>query len=358
MPTPTPLHAPRHGWVMLVLAVLLRSGELRAESAALGRPTIVGVEVELRDCGSMVGEELRRIVAAELGPEVRVGLRTTDSASGAPGEVRRVRSDAADVVVTCEPNLVRMEVLDSVTGKRLVRHLDLRRYAASARPRLLGVSVAELVAASWVELAAHQQAPVRPVEARGSERSRDMAVRVAEDTLLPPPTWDVEPSIGGRRLDQGRLTVLGGALALNRSQRGWLAYGGDLTLEGGSSAVSLGRVGAMLGSLGASVRLRQELAILRFEAGVGARIGFVRFQGTPDARGVNAVGETAVLPWGGPLALVRVAVAPVRRLTLTGSFEAGLATLAAEARVAGAAAVAVDREWLGLKFGVGVLFDG
>jgi hypothetical protein len=359
MPTSTPLHAPRHGWLVLVLAVLLHSGELRAESAAAGHPTIVGVDIELRDCVSMAGEELRRIVAAELGPEVHVGLHATESASGnSPAEVRQIRSDAADVVVTCERNLVRMEVLDSVTGKRLVRHLDLRRYAASARPRLLGVSVAELVAASWVELAAHQQAPVRPVEARGSERSRDMAVRVAEDTLLPPPTWDVEPSIGGRRLDQGRLTVLGGALALNRSQRGWLAYGGDLTLEGGSRAVALGRVGVTVGSLGASVRLRQELTILRFEAGLGARLGFVRFQGTPDDRGVNAVGESAVLPWGGPLALVRVAVAPVRRLTLTGSFEAGLATLAAEARVAGAAAVVLDREWLGLRFGIGVLFDG
>jgi hypothetical protein len=359
MPTRTPPRARRHSWVVFVLAVLARSGELRAEPAVEQSTALVGVEVELRNCPSITGKELRRIVAAELGPEVRVGVHVPESASGDTGvDVHWVRPDVAGVVVVCSRNVVRVEVLDAVTGKRLVRHLDLARYPASVRARLLGVSVAELIAASWIELAARKRPELRPMEARGSEQSRAAAAGVAEHTLLPLPTFEVEPGLGARTLDQGRLTVLGGAIAFSRNQRGWLAFGGDLTMESGSDGVSLGRVGVTLGSLGGSVRLRQELAMLRFEAGLGARVGFVRFQGTASDREANAAGRTAVLPWAGPVALVRLGVAPARRLVLTGSFEAGLATLAAEARVGGAAETAVDGEWLGLRIGLGVLFDG
>jgi hypothetical protein len=351
MPPRTPPRARRYRSVVFVLALLVRSGELRAEPTAQQSGALVGVEVELRDCTSMTGKELRRIVAAELGPEVRVEVHVPESASGdAAVDVHWGRPDAAGVVVVCSQNVVRVEVLDAVTGKRLVRHLDLAR--------LVGVSVAELIAASWIELAARKRAELRPIEARGSEQSRAAAAGVAEHTLLPAPTFEVEPGLGARRLDQGRLTVFGGALAFSRNQRGWLAFGGDLTLESGSDGVSLGRVGVTLGSLGGSVRLRQELAMLRFEAGLGARLGFVRFRGTASDREGNAAGRTAVMPWGGPVALVRLGVAPARRLVLTGSFEAGLATLAAEARVGGAAETAVDREWLGLRIGLGVLFDG
>jgi hypothetical protein len=70
------------------------------------------------------------------------------------------------------------------------------------------------------------------------------------------------------------------------------------------------------------------------------------------------LGQKATLPWAGPFAAVRAGLALGARTELCGRFEAGFASLAAEALVNGEPELVIEREWLGFGLGVGFLFDG
>src|SRR6187455_2396577 len=108
------------GALSALLAALGSAASVRAESKSPAPPGIVEVELDATACPSIASDELRRIVGAELGPEVMVVARAPGSA---PAE--KARTDAAVVTVACDARLARLEVLDPLSGKRLVRHVDL-----------------------------------------------------------------------------------------------------------------------------------------------------------------------------------------------------------------------------------------
>jgi hypothetical protein len=342
------------GALSVLLAALGSTANARAESKSSAPPAVVEVELDATACPAIASDELRRIVGAELGPEVVVVARAPGAAAA-----EKARTDVAVVTVACDQRLARLEVLDPLSGKRLVRHVDLERYAAGARSRVLGVAIAELLAASWIELTSHARGSVRPVEARASESSRVVARDVAEKTYRPPSAWALEPSLAVRQVSDAELSAYGGGVGFSRVQWGWLVLGGDLAIESGNARVSSGSIDALLVSAGASLRLRQELDVFRFEAGIGARYGIVHFRGVPGEEGDPPPhGQKATLPWAGPFAAVRAGLALGARTELCGRFEAGFATLAAEALVSGQPELVIEREWLGFGLGVGFLFDG
>src|ERR1700742_836714 len=157
-------------------APLLAAIALSASRGAVARNAL-SVELELAPCVANDAAGLGRVVQAELGSAIAVSAEPETEAPQTP------RADVARVRVTCEDALIELEVQDPVTGKKLSRHLQIPPDLAAARARVLGLSIAELVAASWIELSETRTAPVKVVDATASRDTRSAALVAAERGL-------------------------------------------------------------------------------------------------------------------------------------------------------------------------------
>jgi hypothetical protein len=88
-------------------------------------------------------------------------------------------------------------------------------------------------------------------------------------------------------------------------------------------------------------------------AGLGARGGGVWLNGTP-APSSAAVGGAVRGPWWGPVVVLDGSAVLRQRLVLEVNIEAGRVLLPVLASVQGAEPVAVDGNWIGVTFGVGI----
>lgn len=80
----------------------------------------------------------------------RIDVSTPESPSGPPA-LARVRMEFEPCAR--RPRALAIDIDDAVTHKRVARVISVRDIAAEARPRALALAVAELLRASWVELA-------------------------------------------------------------------------------------------------------------------------------------------------------------------------------------------------------------
>ncbi|HEY8090105.1 MAG TPA: hypothetical protein VIF09_19725, partial [Polyangiaceae bacterium] len=282
-----------------VLALLLARGSARAQPSDPPRPRIeLAIEPS---CGGLSPAEVRRIASIELRSEA------VDAPVHDEGTTR--------AELSCEGELARIRVLDPLTGKTLARNIALGSVAATARSRLLALAVAELVAASWIELetnptpAAVPVAPVVRTEDRAAAREvvREKVVTPPPATapspprLEGPPAWRLTGELGLRWLavDTDPLVGLGARLVMDPLRTVGLEL--DLLGEHSATSSSLGAVALDSLSVGAVVRLRHELGPFTFHGGPGARLGFVRISGAPGSA-ATAVGNTVDGAWGAPLA--------------------------------------------------------
>jgi hypothetical protein len=254
--------------------------------------------------------------------------------------------------------LIRLDVLDPVSGKTLVRHLDLSGSDPSTRTRLLALSAAELVAASWIELTARPAARSQIVEAKASPGARDTAVNAARKALAPPSFYRIDAIASAQRSGSTDLLTLGGGIGGSWVHGGWQVVGGDLRLESGSADVSLGTIRTMLVSASGSLRIRKRLGWVAVEGGLGVRGGLAYMRGIPAEITPRPDATSATLPWWGPMIMLRVEASIAERVAFVMGLEAGRVIYAAGGRSGGRTELAIENQWVGVTLGPALTLGG
>jgi hypothetical protein len=271
------------GWLAALLALGLSAGasEARAEAQA--------VALVVPDCLGTLGDDVKRLVALELSPRLRVIEK-------GPG------SDVLTASVRC-PAQGPLELIvdDPERATALRSELDLARTAPRARTRLLALSLAELIATSKLE---------QPARAR-----------VPEPEPPKPPKPDAEQA----ELDSDTDTELETDAARQASWFVWLGPGFSFF---GAPKTPL---------FGADVGGAYRLGPLSLQAELAARWGEATF--------VDA--EVALQSFSAALALAPVLELGSLELQLGAGLRAGYAKLEASPRRANLKAGAVDGAWLG-----------
>ncbi|HEX4351702.1 MAG TPA: hypothetical protein VHZ95_02285, partial [Polyangiales bacterium] len=108
------------------------------------------VTTRVDPCVPIDRDSFDRVLAIELGTSIDYG---GDSGGD---------SDVTTVSLSCTAEGIELQVEDAVTRKSMRRVIDLTPVEASARSRLLALTVAEFVVASWVELRLPARAPLVP----------------------------------------------------------------------------------------------------------------------------------------------------------------------------------------------------
>ena len=120
------------------------------------------VQLEIDPCIVAPADEIRRVVAVELGALVDDGNDTN--------------ADRTHVTVACQDGAVALRVDDPITGKSLARTIELASTLPVARGRLVALAIVELVSASWTELELNPTPRVQPRGQRSSAAARDAAL--------------------------------------------------------------------------------------------------------------------------------------------------------------------------------------
>ena len=137
-----------------VLASLSGAGAAAAQSPAQ-------VQLTVDACVAAPRSEIERLCALELGAQ--------------PLPPTVISSDATRLLVTCRERLILLQVDDPVTGKTTQRLINVGRLAPPGQARLLALALAELVTASWVELALSPKPQVPSAQALATPVARRAA---------------------------------------------------------------------------------------------------------------------------------------------------------------------------------------
>jgi len=323
------------GLVLLVLLVLLPG---RHASAAPDKHPLVYLELDA--CLDVPREEVRRLIALELGAVAEFA----DTKAG----------DRTRVAALCQGGLIELRVDDPITGKALQRTIDLSE-APRARARLLALAMVELVSTSWTELETNPEPQVPPVGPRGSAESRHAAEQVVRTQSERSAFRRLRlVAFGGGQAFFSGPGVLGGAgLRLAKDHPLHLGWVADVQAHHGTATASLGTVAVDTVSFGAALVVHQAWSRLGLHVGIGLRGGAVRLDGTPRNAEV-AVGQSGWAAWGGPMAQVSLGVVATRRLLFELGVESGFVVSSVGGLVAGVRELSLGGAWIGFQLGVGI----
>lgn len=240
-------------------------------------------------------EQFHRLLAIELGTSIQY----SPDAAQAP--------DGATVRVSCGANAIDLSLSDSVTRKSMTRSVELPQVEIAARTRLLALTVAEFVVASWVELQLAQP-PIEPVGPRVAPEVTQRATQAARQRLpvAPPAAVEVRWLLGA----SGDLLLFSGGLLPQLSLHAELrplpalSVGVAFGVAHGSwdarwPSVSVGKAQLTSSSGRAGLAYVTGLGPVELQLGAGARLGLVHMAGWSSQIGVVAVELYA--PWGGPV---------------------------------------------------------
>lgn len=279
-------------------------------------------------------EQFHRVLAIELGTSIEY----SPGAAKAP--------DGAMVRVTCNDSGVVLLLDDNLTHKSMQRQVELPQLEVSARTRLLALTVAEFVVASWVELHL-AQAPGLPSAGPPLPPAAAQAVKQAVKTHLPEPepgegersryetTWQLGVSFDPIMFTRGTDYVPQGSLRLEQHPSLHLVINVVLTLGHADWPVSypssmlIGRAALTTTSARAGLAYREELGSFDLTAGLGVRVGVVHMAG--QTLFPELLGKTRYFPWAGPVLTLGGAVRAGEHVRLLLELEVGYATLAAQA---------------------------
>jgi hypothetical protein len=302
--------------VVVAAAVGFAAG---ADAGELGRAR-PPVELELAACLEDVRAAIERAVQVELGdPPVE-------------GDARAVTVRVECATDGLDAGVV-LEVRPPDSPRRYRYALDWRAQPPDARPRLIGLAVAEAVDASRIELTAVPEPPPgHPIAARRAAAASDWSIALA----------------GARRAFSGAngVDLLGVGLQPVRRLSAHLAVSADLAAEATTVLTASGSVAVL--SVSSSPRIAVRSAgRLHGELGVGARIGVVRMRG--DALpGSQLAGGTQVRPWLGPAVDLAVGLEVTPRASLRAGIELGVVATGATARDLGKPVAAIAGAWTSL----------
>jgi hypothetical protein len=270
---------------------LLIVGLWVAGAGSAGAQPTDAVQLDLPDCGGVSGAEVRRLVALELAPRP---VLKPDSLAPATTQGR----------LECTPEGARITVSGVVSDPPLRLEVGLTELAPAARPRLLALALAELIATSRHE---HSQPPTAAEPAaRPTRISLHVwlalgAVRAAEPAVL-------SPALG-----------VGAALRLD-----WFALAADLRVDRGERETSPAQVVLETLSLGGAPSWRAGGRSWQLLLGPGLRAGYARMRG--EARRADLEGQTLSGFWLGPCLAASFELAFVHRWAARIGAEAGYVT--------------------------------
>jgi hypothetical protein len=232
-----------------------------------------------------------------------------------------------------------VEVRPPGNPRRYRYALDWRAQPPDARPRLIGLAVAEAVDASRIELIAVPEPPIALGPAPGRLDATGHA-RAAAD-------WRIAVT-GVRRSfsAQAGVDLLGAGLIAARRVSPHLALSADLLTETATVLTASGAVSVLSGSSAPRIAVHVGGRV-HGELGAGARVGIVRMRGEA-LPGSQLTGTSQVRPWLGPAADLAVGVDVTPRLSLRASAEIGVVASGAIARDFGAPAAALAGSWISL----------
>jgi hypothetical protein len=315
-------------------------GALLAVSApARAQHPLVRLDVA---CAEADADELRRIARVEL----RALL--VDGTAG---------PDLTHVRVVCKDGLAALTVDDPLTGKSLRRVVVLAGAAPAVRPRLLGLAVAELVAASWIELALNPAPALPPAEPPPSPAAKAAGGSVARmrlgggaGTWSP---WSLRAlgAFGLTGFTSGPV-LLGGGVRLSKDLPAHLALSVDLMFVHRSEAVSLGRVATDIITTAPALVARLRVGPVDLCGGVGFRVGGVRLTGSPTDP-MTARGDSLAAAFYGPMLTVSSSVKLWRFLILEVAGEVGWMIRPIGGLVAHQREVSLEGAFLGFQLGLG-----
>jgi hypothetical protein len=305
-------------------------------------------------CVPIDPDQFHRVLAIELGTSIEY----SPTAAQQPG------GTLVRVVCTSE-GAVQLQLEDSLTRKSMQRVVELPAADLPTRSRLLALSVAEFVVASWVELRLSAQAPLTPA----GPPAPDAAARRASDlaaTRLPAsdwlgvesarPRWILGISVEAMAFAKGAHLLP--QLSLHLEQR----PSPHLALE---LALSLGHASwdvdwpaphaATAGITASSGRLSfgyvASLPPLELSARAGARGGVIHMAGDTDR--IDLLAGELYAPWGGPVLLLTAALT-FGSLRAQLELEAGYVTLPAEALIKNTNIVVAEVSGLWGALGLGL----
>jgi hypothetical protein len=309
-------------------------------------------------------EQFHRVLAIELGTSIEYAA----TAAQQP-DVTLVR------VVCAFGAAVQLQLEDNLTRKSMQRVVELPAIEVAARTRLLALSVAEFVVASWVELRLAQPplpAAGPPVDQRAAQEASQIAMARLPAPQLPPAEPVTEPArhwllslsfepvvfSGGSgllpqlslHLEQRPTTHFALGLALSLGYGDWRVRWSTLDIGSAQITSSSGRL---------TFGYIAQVGMLELSAHAGARGGVVYMAGRtgsqplPDNKTATALELYA--PWGGPLLLL-TAAGLAGSLRVSAELEAGYVTLPAQALISGSVVAQLQGFWGALGLGIGWLF--
>jgi hypothetical protein len=291
------------------------------------------VSLRIDACPEVNGADVSRIVEIELG-EALV------SESPDPDTQLTVAT------VRCEGGLANIDVADPLTGKSLGRQIDLPALAPKARTRLLGLAVAELVAASWVELEANPRPAVMPTGPPPKPELQKEAAQVALMRSLPSTRAEVAADL---RVSSAGIGY-GGTLGVSHDFVTWLGWTIRATAHYGSASTTLGRLELADVTGMSDLHLATALGPFNLRGGLGGRVGPLWLVGVP-APGSGAQGGTVTGLWAGPVIVAGVRYVISRAIAIELCAEGGWIVSPTSGRVAGMRAISVEGPWATASLG-------
>jgi hypothetical protein len=339
----------------LALALSLAASTARAQTA---RPPPRRVQVAPLACATPGFDPApwRDLLRTELESDGVEEVRFEGASEGAMALIQldfpRCATDASAVV---------LEIDDALTNKSVRREVDLGDVPASGRPRALALAAAELLRASWAELALPPPratpAPAAPAPVRlaVTQRLRD-ALRASEP---PAPRmtlrrWDVNASFVLQTFPAANVALLGGRVALSYlpSPQWPLRVRLDLAAQSGTAFDPLGEIdlGMVTAALGATLTAGGERVAL--ELGPRVEAGWSWVTGRPTVAGVRGGQGDAAVFFLSVLATLRVRVSPRWWTTLDATAGTPLRPVVIESGAARAAGFTGPMLTLGLGVAV------
>jgi hypothetical protein len=314
-------------WGLCAIAVVGTLALLAPGARADERRARPPVRLELGDCIDRERDAVQRAVRIELGDDAQ-------AADDARSVLVRVDC-AADGI---ESGVV-IEVRPPGNPRRYRYALDWRAQPPDARPRLLGLAVAEAVDASRIELTAvPERAPPGPFASPGAAPAPVASSR-----------WTVSVLCGERSFaTDGGLGLVGLGLMTGYRLSRHLRLAVDATAETATVIARSGLIRAS--SLSAAPRLAYRLELaggLHAEIGASARIGVARMVGE-SIPGAQLDGGRLVRAWLGPAATAAVGLDLTSSLSLDASAELGAVLSRVTARDLGQPAAVIGGRWTAL----------
>jgi hypothetical protein len=216
------------------------------------------VHLTIADCAGAAAGSVIKLTELELAPQLAVTL-----------DAARAANVAASLFCTGDDALISVRAAERVDP--LVLRLALADTPHEARPRLLALALAELVATSQLERTGPKAPPLAAPVAPPVERLRPLSLWLAGGVLraLEPVRWS--PSLSA-----------GSAYA-----RGLLAVSGDLSVEWAALTSERAVVTARSGSLSLAPMLRWRRASLTGSLGLGVRAGMTWLEAKSRVAGVQ-----------------------------------------------------------------------